>query len=1269
MRVWKIIWILIFSLLSVAGAATDDEIWQSITASRQEFKDSGALIIWDKLNTKYKENGSAVSEEEMLIHFREDDAATEFRAINFDYNPRTANIRFLEVKVFRADGSSIDVVSPDQIFTEKAPADSIFWNFDILICPLPRMAKGDALFYRVERRGLNLAYLDEPQNTNRIDHDFIPPHPGYFMDTVYFEAPHPMLLKEYIIQGPNSRPLQFAMENGAMDASLHFQGDTWEYRFAVENMPAFEDEPFDPGLTQSGLTLALASHTSWEMKSKWAYEHNEPQFVIDPKIQQKVDQIIDGAKDDDDKMFRLLHWVAEEIRYLGLDMGEGEGHMVHRTDEIFRDRAGVCKDKAAILVSMLRAAGFETYFVMTLAMEQTLDIPADDKFNHGVVAVRGKNGDWTFLDPTWAPQNRPLFNHSEQEQPVLIASPEGTGLKHVPYSPPEENPFVIHAESTVNLDGSIDTEMIIETDGNPDGRFRSYLNWMTEKDRDRWIWGLLEDLGETAELVDFSFTNPLDFYQPLKMRIVAHFPDAIEKIDEKLYITPILTRHFWSGRYESDYLHVSGGSEERTHNLALSCTRLVSFHERMTIPSGYEIQKIPDSVKMESGTMDLNFSAKKGRRNEYNIDQTIRIKRRITPVDEISDFTKVADKANELRETMLIFKSTVKKHKNPSVFKAAHKAFSGARSLPATGAVVKNRELSLVLDETGHLGETFSVAAQVNDEDGRDRFADNAYFLNTETQTFKVISSYTQTKDEIRIDSPPEAINKTLNEEVVHAADYRNLQSMMVSLVGVDYGSILHHSVNRITKDQPYLEYIFRPMESYPQDKVTFEAVVPPGQTLKYKLMGDVKDPEVIPSSSSENDSRTWIFKDLPALAGERYAGPFYYKIPMIAVSSWPSWESRMKAISEPFFDFDPTSEVLQTEVKRILQESLSSNEKLSALTEFVSSQIVNVEIQPWRFQYKARPVERVLQTGYGHALDRYKCLAALVEAAGGQFDLCFAGPEDRVSKEVPCLNSLPEIFCKMTLKEMTTYFSWEKHAFLPDRLVGWTGVAVNRDSMRWLTFPGLSTENTFCKMKLKIQISTDLNVKGGMELYYSGIYSPWDQASSDTEKWITRKLPRWISKTEISNLTIEAMTRETVHLLCDFEGALNLESFEDGIEFLTLPNCPGGVQSQRFNISGYPKREYPFYVNAPVAETDWVEITYPKEWKILKKPENVTQDESTTKYNRTIEIEDSLIRYTQNFQWPEAVIPADQYHCLVEQWRLLTSSSGKQIVFRTQNP
>ncbi len=124
--------------------------------------------------------------------------------------------------------------------------------------------------------------------------------------------------------------------------------------------------------------VVMSTAKDWKAKSVWFYNvnHDYGSFEYTPEIKKKSLEIIKGAKTDLEKISLLTHWVAENIRYFGLTMGKGEGYTLHKGSMTFRDRCGVCKDKAGMLVTMLRAAGFESYAAMTMAGAKIDSIPA-----------------------------------------------------------------------------------------------------------------------------------------------------------------------------------------------------------------------------------------------------------------------------------------------------------------------------------------------------------------------------------------------------------------------------------------------------------------------------------------------------------------------------------------------------------------------------------------------------------------------------------------------------------------------------------------------------------------------------------------------------------------------------------------------------------------------------------------------------------------------------------------------------------------------------
>jgi hypothetical protein len=245
--------------------------------------------------------------------------------------------------------------------------------------------------------------------------------------------------------------------------------------------PPASASPASPTRATSCPRRSWPRSPSWEAKSRWFFDVNRDQFEVTPAIQAKVDEILREAglarAADERKAKALLHWVAQNIRYSGQTMGEGEGFTLHPSTMIFEQRSGVCKDIAGMLVAMLRAAGLESYAAMTMAGSRIDAVPAD-QFNHCVTALRREDGSFVMYDPTWVPYNNDIWSKQETEQHFLIGTPEGETLDRIAYSPPEESPLAARHDATLAADGTLRGTIRLEGGGASDSRLRRLVNNM-----------------------------------------------------------------------------------------------------------------------------------------------------------------------------------------------------------------------------------------------------------------------------------------------------------------------------------------------------------------------------------------------------------------------------------------------------------------------------------------------------------------------------------------------------------------------------------------------------------------------------------------------------------------------------------------------------------------------------------------------------------------------------------------------------------------------
>ena len=181
----------------------------------------------------------------------------------------------------------------------------------------------------------------------------------------------PIVERRYELILPADKRLHSRIYNGPLFSSTSYSADSTSYSWWAYDVPPRPREPRSAGGSDDVPKVVVATVESWEAKSRWFFDVNEGQFDVTPEISAKVEEIFEDAgltgASEERKAEELVHWVAQNIRYSGQTMGEGEGFTLHSGAMIFEQRSGVCKDIAGMLITMMRAAGMDCYAAMTMA--------------------------------------------------------------------------------------------------------------------------------------------------------------------------------------------------------------------------------------------------------------------------------------------------------------------------------------------------------------------------------------------------------------------------------------------------------------------------------------------------------------------------------------------------------------------------------------------------------------------------------------------------------------------------------------------------------------------------------------------------------------------------------------------------------------------------------------------------------------------------------------------------------------------------------------
>ncbi len=565
-----------------------------------------------------------------MVKVLTDAGAAKYTAIRTDYDPASSFAEVRSATVYRGDGG-VEQVPVSSVLDLPQPQEMIYWGPRMKLTPIPKLEPGDAVEITTVSKGFVIAYLAGKAGAG--DERYIPPMRGHYYDVVLFQAGLPIVHKVYTITLPKDKPINARVFHGELGSSVSFSANGLVYSWWKDNVPAIQREPKMVEDTDAMPKLVLATVPDWPTKSRWFYKVNEDAsaFAWNDAIKRKVDEITSGLKDDDEKRAALLGWVATRIRYSGISMSKGEGYTLHPGTMTFEDRCGVCKDIAGMLITMFRAAGYTTYPAMTMAGAKVENLPAD-QFNHCVVAVEIKPGEYKMYDPTWCPFSSEIWSSAEKPQNYDIGSPRGEELMETPPAPPEDNLIRVVSKSSLLANGDLQGTFSI-TGGHYS---ETNLRWAVVNSNANAVKPMFEQwlarLSPSAELTSCATTDPVDVKTPFVITLVYRVPGYAMATKDGLFFKLPAAQNIVSNRRLTDFA-AAATSKKRNYDIFLRATRKCVFEETLSLPQGYVLKSGPEAKPVDAAAASFEGSAS-FKNGAVVSKETFIVKKKIIPADE-----------------------------------------------------------------------------------------------------------------------------------------------------------------------------------------------------------------------------------------------------------------------------------------------------------------------------------------------------------------------------------------------------------------------------------------------------------------------------------------------------------------------------------------------------------------------------------------------------------------------------------------------------------
>jgi hypothetical protein len=632
MRVILGLKLLLFSIILFQASlyAQNQASLLQTTGSLADYPGSHVLTVFDKTKVDVEESGLGYFTIHQLFKVLDEKGALQMRTLKYGYEPMSARLQIEKVFIYRQDGR-IEQLEKNRVYDYPAPGSMILWGAREQMADIGWLEPGDAVEILIRKKGYTYALLQNDEDNER----YIPPMRGHYYDIVPFWSSQHVLEKSYRIWLPKSKKLNYKVFQGEIEVELSVGGDKQGFSFVKRNIEPMEIEPGMLAPSDVFTKLIMTTAPDWESKSKWFYRVNEDfgSFESTPAIDKKVNEILSCATDELDSISRLNHWVADNIRYFGLNMGEGEGYTLHKADMTFTDRCGVCKDKAGMLVCMLRAAGFESYAAMTMAGSRIEDIPAD-QFNHSVTAVRLRNGEFMMLDPTWVPFVRENWSSREQQQNYIIGTKEGEDLSIIPVSDAENHYYRLSGYSIIRPDSSLKGSIVLTAEGQSDAAFRGQLTRSPYAEWEKIISNELYRKFPKIIIEKISFSDGYDYSKPFKIEVRFLIPDYLRAQGKVLLFQPVASANLFERM--NYHMRLNTNLVDRKFPFRDACSKKIYIEDRIEYPDKFQLL-LPSDAKNVSA---LDNEAAKHKvdfkvfENGLQISTEIELSKRIYEADD-----------------------------------------------------------------------------------------------------------------------------------------------------------------------------------------------------------------------------------------------------------------------------------------------------------------------------------------------------------------------------------------------------------------------------------------------------------------------------------------------------------------------------------------------------------------------------------------------------------------------------------------------------------
>ncbi len=593
-------------------AETAAEIVQN-RAKPEDYPKADAVRLLDHLVVELNDDGSYTSLRHQIVQILNDSGRQRFTSMRSGgYN----------AKIKRAV-----VIQPDGTEVEASRINYGNVKFG-------QLQEGSIIELKAQHRGSSNEWLSR-----------------HYTRTWAFQGTTPALRSQFVLLVPKTRSINHEIQgNRAKLTQGEFEGHA-VYDFRADDVPLLEPERNRPPISDIADIVRVSTIEDWNEIARWEYSLVKDQFVADEAVRAKADELLRGIEKREDKIRAIASFVMQKVQYRQDYDRPIMGMKPHKAGNVLEKEVGDCKDKATLLITMLRHAGISANYASLrtrTAGRLHRDIPSN-QCNHAIVYVPDEgdfsNGLW--IDGTanylgidtlpWQDQNADMLVFKDDGQLVFM---------NTPTDPPTHSRRRFDLDVQLAADGSAKVRFTWDATGQNGARLRRAFE--AEGLRQQRLEQFANMIFPGSRITSTEFSDLEDRDAPVKIEFSFDAPSVGQLSGGKMVLRP---------RELLQLTQSYADRTERTFPIWNPFTTTEQYVETYHLPPGFQVETIPGSASLTTDWLDFEIEVER-EESAVRIDRQFAVKALDIPkaaYEEVREFCIQGDKLQ--REPLILIES------------------------------------------------------------------------------------------------------------------------------------------------------------------------------------------------------------------------------------------------------------------------------------------------------------------------------------------------------------------------------------------------------------------------------------------------------------------------------------------------------------------------------------------------------------------------------------------------------------------------------------